>query len=130
MSDSDISVKGLDDFAKQFLSGAQASPDEEHIYVAGGQKASEAALAKYFEERKTDFIKRAGSFTEDLMAFFIEQKKMRELSDRESIFALALASIQLRHAYGYAEDTNKTAELLEEFDAVCWGAQQFWDANK
>lgn len=142
MSD-DISVKGLDDFAEQFIKGQHARSDsagtgdgDEYIRVTGGQKASDEALEKYYEERKVDFIKRAGSFTEDLVAFFIEQKKMRDLSDREAVFAIALMNINLRHAYGSPQGGEKDItperrkELLDEFDAVCYGAQQYWDANQ
>jgi len=135
MSDSQsISTKGLEEFGRKYL--VSNEDKEEYISVSGGQKASTEALRKYAETRKRDFIKRAGGFTEDLVAFIIEQKKMRELSDRETVFAIALCNINLRHAYGSAQGGEKDVtperreELLKEFDEVCWGAQQFWDANK
>ena len=134
MSDQEISVKGLDSFSKKFL--ISSTDEEEYISVSGGQKASADALQKYAETRKLDFIQRAGSFTEDLVAFVVEQKKMRELSDREVVFALALTNINLRNAYGSPQGGEKDVAperreaLLKEFDEVCWGAQQFWDANK
>lgn len=136
MSDQEISVKGLEEFGRKYLMTNEDK--EEYITVSGGQKASEEALQRYAEARKIDFISRAGSFTEDLVAFIIEQKKMRELSDREAVFAIALTNINLRHAYGSPQAGEKKEdvtperreELLKEFDEICWGAQQFWDANK
>jgi hypothetical protein len=132
----EISVKGLDEFSRKYLTRDSRPTEEEYITVTGGQKASNEAINHYYEERKLDFIKRAGAFTEDLVAFIIEQKKMRELSDRETVFAIALTNINLRHAYGSPQAGEKEVpverqqELLNEFDEVCWGAQQFWDANK
>ena len=134
MNDSDISVKGLDDFSAKYL--LTNTDEEEYFSVSGGQKAGKAALELYAERRKIDFIQRAGGFTEDLVAFIVEQKKMRELSDREAVFAIALTNINLRHAYGSPQGGEKdiTPErreaLLKEFDEICWGAQQFWEANK
>lgn len=136
-SESDISLKGLDDFSKKFLDGGSPSDSsEELVKVTRGQKLSDAAIQQYQEQRKVDFIKRAGSFTEDLVAFIVEQKRLRELSDSEVIFGLALANINLRHAYGSPQGKEKTLsederqKLLDTFDEVCWGAQQYWDANQ
>jgi len=129
----DISVKGLDDFSEKYLISNEDK--DEYISVSGGQKASKEALRKYAETRKTDFIKRSGGFAEDLIAFIIEQKMMRQLSDRETVFALALTNINLRHAYGSTQGNEdkvtpeRREALLKEFDEVCWGAQQFWEAN-
>jgi hypothetical protein len=83
------------------------------------------------------FIERAGSFAEDLVAFIIEQKRLRNLSDIETVFGLALANINLRNAYGSPQGKEsardftpeKRAALLEEFDDVCAGAQDYYDAN-
>lgn len=134
--ENDLSVKGLDDFSRQFLASNTAPTEEEYVNVTGGQEASKEAIAKYHDERKTEFIKRAGNFTEDLVAFIVEQKKMRGLSAKEVVFAVALTNINLRSHYGRstAEDaspTEKTSEeYLKEFDTICWAAQQFWDANQ
>jgi hypothetical protein len=133
-------VKGLDDFAKKFLQGASKDNEdpgsEEYIHVSQGQKASEEALENYFATRKLDFIQRAGAFTEDLVAFIIDQKKKRNLSDIETVFGIALATINLRNSYGSAQyDDEKItpeqrSELLKQFDSICWGAQQYYDENK
>lgn len=101
-----------------------------------GTKASSAALAKYEKKRQEDFIKRAGAFTEDLVAYIIDERKRRDLSDHETIFALALANINLRNDYGNPPPTTeasrkdaKKTELLNEFDEFCYQAQQYWDSN-
>jgi hypothetical protein len=136
MSNQDISTKGLDDFSRKYLVPSNMPTEEEYVSVSGGQKASKEALDAYFEKRMQDFIKRAGGFTEDLVAFIIEQKLKRGLSDRETVFGIALTNINLRHAYGSPQaDSEKITperrkELLTEFDEVCWGAQIFWEANK
>lgn len=133
----DISLKGLDTFSKQFLLG-NAGPKEgeaEYISVAKGQQLKPEVVKRYQEERMSDFVKRSCSFTEDLVAFFIEQKKMRSLSDIEAVFGLALATINLRNTYGSAQGGEKpfTEEqakaMLDEFDAICGGAQDYYDAN-
>jgi hypothetical protein len=132
----DISVKGLDDFSRKYLVGPAMPNEEEYVTVQGGQKAGKEAIDRYFETRKKDFIQRAGSFTEDLVAFIIEQKTKRSLSDRETVFAIALTNINLRHASGSPQSKTETVsparkeELLKEFDEVCWGAQSFWEANQ
>jgi hypothetical protein len=134
--DKDISLKGLDEFSRAFLVGSRPSGEEEYINIQGGQKANTAALAKWEEERKKEFIRRAGLFTEDLVAFVIEQRKIRNLSDEETVFGIALATINLRSAYGSPQGGEKrlTPEqrgaLLDRFDTICFHAQQYWDANK
>lgn len=136
--DNEVSLKGLDTFSKQFLlSGTQNAQkgEPEYITVGEGQKVSPAALKHYDEERAKAFMLRAGSFTEDLIAFIVEQKKMRDLDDVSAIFGIALANINLRNAYGNPQgDAAKTTpeereNLLAEFDAICMGAQEYYDAN-
>lgn len=132
----DVSLKGLDEFSKQFLFHKGNVDPDEYITVQSGQTASDEAMANYQKERAEDFIKRAGSFTEDLVAFIIEQKKLRGLSDIETIFGIALANINLRVNYASQQASDPTLtptqkkDLLEEFDSICWGAQQFYDANQ
>jgi hypothetical protein len=134
MAKQDISIKGLDTFSRQFLS---AGGEAEYVSVAKGQQIKPEALKKYQQQRETEFITRAGSFCEDLIAFVVEQKKLRELSDIETVFGIALATIQLRIAYGQPQNAEeaktmtpeKKAALLEEFDSICIGAQDFYDAN-
>jgi len=130
-------IKGLDEFAKKFLGGQRPEEGASEILVTGkGQKASDAALAAYYKEYQTDFIARAGSFTEDLVAFVVEQRKIRNLTDHETIFGLALANINLRFAWGNPQGSEKKLtpeerdKLLEQFDEVCFGAQSYWDANQ
>lgn len=138
-NENDVSTKGLDEFSHQFLlsiDDADQDGNEECVKVQDGQQISSEALKKYQERRKEEFIERAGAFTEDLIGFILEQKHMRGLSDVETIFGLALANINLRQAYGsrQGEEPDPTPErreeLLQEFDAICYGAQQFWDANQ
>jgi hypothetical protein len=134
-NDKSVSLKGLDDFSRKFLTGSNPT-EEEKIKVSKGSKLSDAAMNQYQDSRKGDFVKRAGSFTEDMVAFVVEQRKLRDLSDYETIFGLALMSINFRHAYGSPQGTEKglSAEerqkLLDTFDEICWGAQQYWDANQ
>ena len=134
--DADISTKGLDEFAIKFLSGKKSLNPDDPVVVTKGQKLSDAAVRQYEEHKKSDFIQRAGKFTEDLIGFIIEQKQMRNLSDPETIFGLALMSINMRNAYGSTQKGEKplTAEekqaMLDMFDDICWGAQQYWDANQ
>ncbi len=131
---SEISIKRLDSFSRRFLLQSAPPGEQEYISVAPGQKASAEAIKRYEEERMRDFIRRAGSFTEDLVAFVVEQKQLRNLSDVETVFGLALATINLRNAYGTAqgEETvtdEKREAYLSEFDEVCFGAQEFFEAN-
>ena len=128
-----VSIKGLDGFSSKFL-GIDKTKPEEYLLVKQGQKASDEAIKKYQDERTSDFIQRAASFTEDLVGFIVQQKKLRGLSDVEAVFGIALANINLRHAYGSEQGKEKLSskqkeDLLSEFDEVCWGAQQYWDAH-
>jgi hypothetical protein len=131
----EISIKGLDGFSKQFLGRSVAEDETEYIRTTDGQKASAAAVDKYHAERSTDFIKRSGHFTSDLIAFIMDQKNLRDLTDTETVFGLALTNINLRNAFGSPQGAEKSltaAEkeaLLESFDKICEGAQDYWDAN-
>lgn len=136
MSNKEISLKGLDSFSKAFLN--KTTPQDgntEYVSIGKGQQLKPEVIAKYEETRTQDFIRRAGSFTEDLVAFVLEQKKMRTLSDVDVIFGLALANINLRESYGTAQGNEKPfteserERLLSEFDAICGGAQEYYDAN-
>lgn len=133
----DISLKGLDNFSKSFLASGVTPGETEYIKVGQGQTISDDALARYAEERKKEFIRRAGNFTEDLIAFFAQQQKIRNLTHYEAAFALALTTIQLRNSYagrnvklGQKPTEELTAANLEEFDNICAYAQEFFDANK
>ena len=115
----------LDDFSKKFL--APETPED--IEVIEGQKASPEAIDSYHQKRTEDFILRAGSFTEDLVAFIIEQRTKRNLTDPETVFGIALANINLRYAYTLADKDIAPEKRAEEFDEICWGAQQYWNAH-
>jgi hypothetical protein len=130
----DISLKGLDTFSKRFLFSNEEE-EKEYIHVAPGQQLSAAALKRYAEERQREFIQRSGTFAEDLLAFIVEQKRMRQLKDTETVFALALANINLRNSYGSPQNEapytlEKRTALLAEFDEICAGAQDYYDANQ
>lgn len=132
---SDISTKGLDDFSTRFLS--RDRPGEQEIVVTKGSAAKPEALKRYEEQRKEEFIKRAATFTEDVIAFIIDERQKRGLSDAETVFGIALACINLRNAYGNPQsdeevkafNSEKQAALLSEFDEICYHAQQYWDNN-
>lgn len=129
-----VSTKGLDDLGKKFLFGESPADKDEYI-MHQGQNATTEAIEKYEKERLEEFQKRAGHFTEDLVAFIMEQRSVRGLSDIETIFGLALTNINLRHAYGSPQgseaklDEEEQTILLAKFDGICWSAQQYWDAH-
>lgn len=135
--DENVSLKGLDSFSKQFLNNSQTlrEDDAEYIKVTEGQTLNAEAVKRYEDVRTRDFIKRAASFTDDLVGFVIQQRKFRSLSDIEVIFGLALANINLRNAYGNPpnQGTDITQAqrdaLLSQFDDVCVCAQEYYDAN-
>ena len=119
----------LDDQAKKFLG---TGPVKE----IKGQTSSEASdrLSAY---RQKEFRDRAGSFAENLVAFFIEERKRHGYLDDECVGAVALFTINLREAYGSPQndDEQKTwtdedrARRLGEFDAVCGEMQLYYDEN-
>ncbi len=138
--DDEISIKGLDTFSQQFfLSESKDPTKQEFVTVNKGQALSPEKVKAYQEERMREFIQRAGSFTEDLIGFIFEQKSKRNLTDIETVFGVALATINLRNSYENAgvqpgsmstpSAEQRTANLAE-FDNICMGAQDFWDANQ
>ena len=132
----DISTKGLDDFSVKFLGGTDKPSETEYINVKPGQKITDERLQAYYKSKSADFIRRAGSFTEDLIGFLYEQREKRGLSAVEAIFGIALANINLRESYarspeGEAALTDKERQALyDQFDEICGGAQDYYDANK
>lgn len=119
----------LDDRAKQFLG---TSPVTE---VAG--QTSTTAEQRLLEFRKKEFIERAGAFAEDLIAFFVDQKRKNDFLDDECVAAIALLAMNLRTAYGEPQnddeqkkwtDMMRTARLAE-FDAICEAMQVYYDEN-
>ena len=85
--------------------------------------------------RYRQFIKTAGGFAEEIVDFFRDRHANIGSTDDEAVFALALATINLRHAFGspQAADNKETfdaAAALAHFDAICAQAQKYHDENK
>lgn len=118
-------LTGLDDFGKRYLLN---NASEQEVVVSEKGVDSEKIKERYLRKAQEDFINRAGSFTEDLIGFILDQKKKRNLTDRESIFGLALANINLRSSYCELEE-NKKQELETEWDEICWAAQCYYNDN-
>lgn len=135
-------IKGLDDFTKKFLTtntpkavGGQI--DDVEVTSLSGMKlpANKEVTSEFL---KKEFIKRAGLMAEDLIGFFVTEKQKRSLTDAEAVFAVALTTINLRHAYGspQTDEERKTmnaserANKLAEFDEICEAAQSYFDAHK
>lgn len=131
----EISIKGLDSLSKAFLTQKSGSTDVEYVAVQKGQQLKPEAIQRYEDTRKREFIQRSGKFTEDLVAFIVQQRRTRELSDTEAIFGIALANINLRDSFGMAQNGEKPPteqeqqQLLNQFDAICFAAQEYYDAN-
>ena len=132
----EISVKGLDEFGAKFLTSADTTNGEIHV-TQGADAPTEKMLAAYLDQQKQDFIQRTGSFTEDIIAFIVEQKGMRALDDKSVVFAIALANINLRNSFcapqNKGEEKNFTPtrknELGETWDEICYAAQNYYDEN-
>jgi hypothetical protein len=113
----------LDPKAKQFLGEAP--------------QVSKLAATRVAEYRSKEIIERAGTFYEDLLGFFLEQKKKGDYMDEESIAAVALFTINLREAYGRAQSAEEKATWtdahrkakLDEFDTICEAMQAYYDEN-
>jgi len=119
----------LDAKAKQFLG-------DEPVHRVPAQHSAEAAkrIADY---RNKEFIHRAGTFYEDLMGFFVEQKRKNDYLDDEAVGAIALFAINAREAYGSPQNETERAkwtpamreEKLRDFDAICANMQTYYDEN-
>lgn len=130
--------KGLDSLAKDFLFNKEG--DEHALLSDDGQDRKGKQLEKWVEYRITEFIERAGSLTEDTMAYYTDLIHKRGLDNVEGIFALALMTINLRNAYGYEPRSKEESqdgipdkvaqERLQEFDKICYYAQKYYDENK
>jgi len=133
----DNSVDNLDTDSKNFIKKIEGKEVTTVTKTDGTPpEVSEKVMDSFMGAYASDFIDRAGAFTEDLLAFIIEQKKTRGLSDPEAIFGVALANINLRAAYGRPQNSSEanmtdaeSEKLLEEFDQFCYGAQEYWDDN-
>lgn len=119
----------LDPKAKQFLGADNAK--------ASAPQVSKLAATRVAEYRSKEIIERAGTFYEDLLGFFLEQKKKGDYLDEESIAAVALFTINLREAYGRPQSADEKAnwtdaqraEKLNEFDTICEAMQAYYDEN-
>lgn len=120
----------LDDRAREFLGAEKVTRH--------GAQASAKAAQRYEDYRQQEFLQRAGNFYEDLMGFFLDQKKKGDYMDDEAIAALALLAINCRESYGSPQnreeakqwDDAKRAEKLLVFDTICVTMQAYYDENK
>ncbi len=132
MSSDKPKLDALDSFSRKYLMGA-----DKDILIEKGNANSDKIQEAYFKQAKEDFINRAGSFTEDLIGFLVEQKKKRDLDDKTVIFSLALANINLHNSYCAPQNSGEqkafTAEqkqaLSKEWDEICWAAQCYYNEN-
>jgi hypothetical protein len=128
-------LEGLDAFSRKYLSSTSA--DTEVLVSKGGPVEADKMQAAYAKQAKEDFIKRAGAFTEDLVAFIVDQKKLRNLDDKAVVFGLALANINLRNSFCSPQnreeqkefDSKQKQQLETEWDEICWAAQCYYDKN-
>lgn len=119
----------LDDRAKQFLGNGP-------IQQVPGQVSTKAekTLAEY---QQKEYLERAGGFAEELIAFFVQQRKRHDYLDDECAGAIALFTINLRRSYGEPQNDEeqktwtdaKRDARLQEFDAICEAMQTYHDEN-
>lgn len=130
-------VSGLDTFSQKYLFGSDATDGKEILVADGDAQKSEKVKEIYLQRAKEEFIQRAGSFTEDLIGFIVDQKKRRNLDDKTVVFGLALANINLRNSFCSPQNgeeekefNGKRKQTLEtEWDEICWAAQCYFDEN-
>lgn len=121
----------LDDRARQFLASGDGP-----IQTIPGQ-TSERAAERLAAAQRESRIKNGGKLAEDLIAFFVQQRKVHDYTDDESAAAVALFAINLRHAYGQPQNEKEDSEWsdettesrLFEFDAICIDMQNYFDEN-
>lgn len=119
----------LDERARQFLGN-------EPVKQVPGQ-TSEHASQRIADYRAKEFINLSGTFYEDLLGFFLDQKKKQNYLDDVAVGAIALLTINLRESYGKPQNSDEaatwTAEKREarlaEFDAICVAMQNYYDEN-
>lgn len=127
-------LDGLDTFGRKYLGTAA---DTEILVSEGGPTEAAKLQAAYARQATEDFVQRAGSFTEDLVGFVVEQKKIRQLDDKAVVFGLALANINLRNSFCSPQnsdeqkgfDGKQKKQLETEWDEICWAAQCYFDKN-
>jgi len=122
----------IDPKAQAFLSKENAP-----IQTLGPSAAPEATRAAHAAYKQKEFVERSGKLYEDLIGFYLQQKKAGAYRDDECIAAVALLTINLREAYGRpqyeAEASRWTPEIaatrLAEFDQVCEAMQAYYDSD-
>jgi ribonucleotide reductase beta subunit family protein with ferritin-like domain len=134
MSSDKPNLTSLDSFGRKYLMGAE----DKDILIEKGNANPDKVQEIFYQRAKEDFINRAGSFTEDLVGFIIEQKQKRALDDKSVIFSLALASINLHTSFCAPQNTEEQKSfnpdqkqaLSKEWDEICYAAQCYYDENK
>ncbi len=119
----------IDPLAKKFLGTGPITQVEGQT-----SKKAESVHAAY---QMQEFLDRAGQFAEDMIAFFVEEKRRHQLRDDECAAAVALLAINLRKAYGDAQTPEErevwtpaqSAARLAEFDEICEAMQTYFDNN-
>ncbi len=123
----------LDEKAKKFLENAPVTQ------IAGTSAAASAKVVDaHAAYRQKEYMERTGSLYEELMGFYIEERRKRNELDDVCVGAIALFTINLRAAYGNPQtpEEEKTwteidrANKLAEFDSICVAMQNYYDANK
>lgn len=122
----------IDPRAKQFLQEHGTGPIEQ---VAGGETRAAKEAQRLAAYRQEAYIKRAGQFAEELIAFFVQQKEKYDFTDDECVGGVALLAINLRYSYGEPQndaekevwdDTQRDARYAE-FDRICEAMQEYAD---
>lgn len=123
----------IDEKAAAFL-----APEGAPIQTLGPSTAGKEIHSAHALYKEREFMERSGGLYEEIMGFFLQQKKKHAYRDDECIAAIALFTINLREAYGrpqYEEEAARwkpemrTAKL-EEFDEICVQMQAYYDAEK
>lgn len=120
----------LDQRAKDFLGTGP-------VRELKGQVSSDAEK-RIQDFRTKEFLERAGAFTEELVGFFVQQRKQHDYLDDECVAAVALFTINLRESYGEPQNEDekaswspeKRAERLSVFDTICEQMQDYYDEHK
>jgi len=128
----------LDDFGRKYLLKEGATEEDIKAYgPTEGTARTTQITDKQAKLIQDAFIQRAGSFTEDLIGFIVDQKKLRNLDDKSVVFAIALANINLRNSFCSPQnsveekefDANSGTKLSAEWDEICWAAQCYYNDN-
>lgn len=123
----------LDEKAKKYLT------DGPIVRVAGpSAEASAKVVSAHAAYQQKEYMQRTGSLYEELMGFYIEERRKRNELDDVCVGAIALFTINLRAAYGNPQtpEEEKTwteidrANKLAEFDSICVAMQNYYDTNK